>query len=89
MFPCDGKTIMQRTPCILPRHIRSFCESGCIYRNPVYKHLACKLVPKQSPCVAPCVDVCPCTPSTQKPPPSTNEVPSLQETRRGRRQLSL
>jgi hypothetical protein len=78
---------MSRVVCVLPPLLRSFCETGCIYRHPIYKHMACRLLPKQAPCVAPCGETCPCTPPSQNESrpkssrSSTNEVRALQETR--------
>lgn len=49
---------MQRVRCLLPEAIQGLCDTGCVYRERAFKHLACASAPKTAVCVAPC----------QKPP---------------------
>ena len=46
--------IRHHRPCPLPPKIANMCESGCIYREPAFKHLRCPKVSNLSPCAAPC-----------------------------------
>lgn len=55
--------------CNLPKALQALCESGCVYREKQLRHLACRVVSRSSPCVAPCTDDCIC-----KPGPDTKLV---------------
>jgi hypothetical protein len=60
-----------RTPaktfvCGLPSHLTSLCNTGCIYREPPFRHLACKEA-RKTECAAPCrPEPCPCVPPKTK-----------------------
>jgi hypothetical protein len=64
----NGKTFrlringtMNRITCSLPKALKSLCESGCIYRDPNFKHIQCSLAKKTDVCVAPvCPKPCAC-----------------------------
>jgi hypothetical protein len=45
---------INRSVCFLPAALKSVCETGCIYRQTVLSHLACRLSEKSTYCVAPC-----------------------------------
>jgi hypothetical protein len=45
---------MRRCVCILPKAIETLCETGCVYRESAFKHLACQLASKNAFCAAPC-----------------------------------
>lgn len=51
--------------CPLPTVVKSMCKYGCIYREPAFKHLACRsaILVKKEFCVAPCYRPCPCDPA--------------------------
>ena len=52
----------KRVMCCLPPTLKSLCETGCIFRDPVFRHLACKNAVKTE-CAAPCYpEPCPCGP---------------------------
>ena len=51
--------------CSLPKAIRSLCRTGCLYRDPAFKHLVCPLTQKTDPCAAPCDPQCSCTKTTK------------------------
>jgi hypothetical protein len=52
---------MKRVACALPKALKNLCESGCIYRDPAFKHLQCSLAKKTDVCVAPtCPKPCAC-----------------------------
>ena len=52
---------MLRRACSLPSQLKSLCETGCLYRSPALRHLACPKATKQDVCVAPCTpQPCPC-----------------------------
>ena len=74
--------------CTLPKSIRSFCESGCIYRASTHRHLACNHNFKSNSCVAPCqVSPCVCRPKNgrdNKQIKRPYEVSLLQEEDRSR-----
>jgi hypothetical protein len=58
---------MNRVACALPKVLKSLCESGCIYRDPNFKHLQCSLAKKTDVCVAPsCPKPCPCPPRNEE-----------------------
>lgn len=53
--------LVTRCVCALPGHIKSLCETGCVYREPGFKHLACPVSRKTDTCVAPCPPIdCKC-----------------------------
>jgi hypothetical protein len=83
----------KRVSCHLPVALRNFCETGCIYREPAFKHLACRYVPKTE-CAAPCYpEPCPCSNKTDSQSKRKlkykNEVFSLQEEAPARAQLFM
>ncbi len=85
----------KRVCCQLPNTLRSLCETGCIYRDPAFKHLACQYVLKTD-CAAPCYpEPCPCTPKTDSGPKGKttykyyHEVFAVQEETSTRCQLSM
>jgi hypothetical protein len=46
---------MNRVNCCLPRNLKNMCEMGCIYREKVFKYMACPLALKNKEvCVMPC-----------------------------------
>jgi hypothetical protein len=55
---------VKRVCCQLPILSKSLCETGCVYREPAFRHLACKQALKTE-CAAPCYpEPCPCSPKT-------------------------
>jgi len=79
---------MQRATCSLPKALRSFCESGCIYREKNFTHIRCPQVLKTDLCAAPCKKPCPCpAPPSQKNHKYYHEVCEVQQT--CRRQLHM
>ena len=54
---------VRRAACCLPRKLKNMCETGCIYREKPFKHLACPMALKtKATCAAPCRpnEVCVC-----------------------------
>ena len=50
-----------KTVCPLPARVMSMCETGCIYREPEFKHMRCPKATNVSPCAAPCPpNICDC-----------------------------
>lgn len=46
---------MNRIPCALPKVVKSFCETGCVYREKAFRHLACpKKLRLKDACASPC-----------------------------------
>ena len=46
---------MNRTVCALPKVVKSLCETGCIYREKAFRHLACpKKLRRGDPCAVSC-----------------------------------
>ena len=47
--------------CPLPAQVANMCETGCIYREPTFKHASCPKISKFSVCAAPCPpETCDC-----------------------------
>jgi hypothetical protein len=58
-------TRIPRCLCVLPKTIESLCETGCIYREPAVRHLACPRATKTDVCCAPCPPLdCTCRPDS-------------------------
>ena len=56
----------KRICCHLPVTLKSLCETGCVYREPAFKHLSCPIAFKTE-CAAPCYpEPCPCSPPKNK-----------------------
>jgi hypothetical protein len=52
--------------CGLPPHLKSLCNTGCIYRESPFRHLGCQEA-RKTECAAPCrPEPCPCYPSKTK-----------------------
>jgi hypothetical protein len=61
----------RRIYCHLPVTLKSLCETGCVYREPAFKHLSCPIAVKTE-CAAPCYpEPCGCS----KPRKSACAVP--------------
>ena len=53
-------SLLRKCLCSLPPVVKNVCDYGCIYREPAFRHLACKIVSKTE-CAAPCYpEPCPC-----------------------------
>ena len=60
---------VKRIACALPATLKSLCESGCIVRDPAFRHLACTRAPKTD-CAAPCSpNLCECAPKPKMDAP--------------------
>ena len=64
----------KRVLCCLPSTLKSLCETGCVYREPAFRHLACKYAVKTE-CAAPCYpEPCPCKGIPAKIPKTETQV---------------
>ncbi len=55
-------TAVNRTVCLLPKALKSLCETGCIYRDVALRHAACASA-RRTECAAPChPEPCACFP---------------------------
>ena len=70
----SSAVIRAAAACRLPTTLASLCETGCIFRDPSIRHLACKGVARTD-CAAPCAkQPCPCIPCPKMEVPVKGKI---------------